>query len=116
MSKFDAHLNEEAAVDKSTVVDNSKPWKERIVEWMVDQDDAKQKFTAILEATDDKYDPDSDNKKFRYENRKHCLDSQLTYIRQDYDIRTRVDGESVILLGIERGDKLVPFTNAVEYL
>lgn len=112
MSKnFEKHLDEKAAVDASTIADSSTPWKDRIIEWMTNQPDAAQSFRDVLKHTDPKYTGEN------YVKRKHCLDSQLTYMRQDYDIRTKnVDDDKIVLLGIQRGDKLIPFKNAKKYL
>ena len=117
MSKFDKQLDKSKAVDASTITDSSTPWKERIVNWMIEQDEAAHTPAEILEATDEKYDPKSPEKKFHFPARKHCLDSQMTYIRQDYDIKTKqLEGDKIVLLGMVRDGKLVPFKNAVKYL
>ena len=117
MSKFDKQLDPNKAVDASTITDSSTPWKERIVDWMISQPEAAHTPVEILEATDDKFDPKASDKKFHYPARKHCLDSQMTYIRQDYDIKTKqLDGDKIVLLGMVRDGKLVPFKNAVKYV
>lgn len=116
--KFEAVLDEKNAVDISTIPDNNVPWKQRIVEWMTSQPEAVHTAQEILKATDGQYDPKVVDRS-HFNGRKHCLDSQLTYIRQDYGIRTRSFGEKgVALLGVENKEtkKLIPFKNAVSLL
>ncbi len=108
---FTKHLSEKDAVDAKAVADSSTPWKDRIIQWMTSQQEAAQSVEQILKATDPKYTGDNLSK------RKHCLDSQLTYMRQDYSIRTKsVDEDKIVLLGVQKGEKLIPFKNAVKYL
>jgi hypothetical protein len=116
MSKFDKALDESKAIEASQIPDASTPWKERIVEFMTSSPQAAHTPHEILEATDPKYDPKSTDKSKHFPARKHCLDSQLTYITQDYDIRRTWDGDKVVLLGVVRNEKLIPFKNAVKYL
>ena len=116
--KFLTAVDESAAVDSNTVEDSSVPWKQRIVEWMTAQPEPVHTVKQILEATDAVYDPkNKDESHFR--SRKHCLDSQMTYIRQDYGIRTKTFGDQgIALLGIDNKEtkKLIPFKNAVSLL
>lgn len=108
---FEKQLDSSKAVDAKSVADSSTPWKDRIIEWMSSQPEAAQSVEAILKATDPKFTGDNLGK------RKHCLDSQLTYMRQDYNIRTKsIDEDKIVLLGVQKGEKLIPFKNAVKYL
>ena len=110
-SKFEASLDPKKAVEVSTIADGTTPWKERIITYMISTENAAHSPVEILENTDPKYNKEN------YDARKHCLDSQLTYIRQDFNIRTKtLDDSRVILLGVVRDDKLVPFKNAVDHL
>lgn len=116
--KFENLVDDKAAVDLDTVADSTIPWKQRIVEWMTKQEEPIHTAREILEATDQSFNPKASDKG-HYIGRKHCLDSQLTYIRQDYGIRTRSFGDQgVALLGIENREtkKLIPFKNAVSLL
>lgn len=106
---FTKQLDESKAVDASTVTSSTTPWKERIVEFLIEN----QASTAeeILTKTDAKYDGNNFTK------RKHCLDSQLTYIRQDFNILTKtVDENKIVLLGVVKDKKLIPFKTAEKYL
>jgi len=107
---FTKHLDETKTVDAKTVVDSSTPWKDRIVQFMINSKEAALTDKEILEATDPNYNTEN------FENRKHCLDSQFTYIRKDFNIRTKKVDNKTVLLGIQREDKLTPFKNAVKYL
>lgn len=108
--KFKALLDESKTIDASTITNSSTPWKDRIIEYMTSQPDAACTDAQILEATDDKL---SDT---NFTKRKHCLDSQFTYLRQDYHIHTKKVDNKTVLLGIEKNNKVVPFKNAVKYL
>ena len=112
MSKqFDSMLDPKAAVDVDSIADGSTPWKERIIAYMISTPEAAHSPTEILTNTDPKYNEEN------YDARKHCLDSQLHYIRRDFNIRTKtLDDSKVVLLGIVRDKKLVPFKNAVSHL
>lgn len=104
-------VDEKAAVEASTIVDGTTPWKHRIVEFMAHREDAPASVEEILKATDPKFNGENLSK------RRHCLASQLTYLRQDEGIVTKtLDDEKIVLLGVKRGDKVVPFKNAVKYL
>ena len=108
---FEKQLDPKSAVAATSVADSATPWKDRIIQWMTSQEEAAQSVRAILEATDPKFTGDNLGK------RKHCLDSQLTYMRQDYNIRTKsVDDDKIVLLGVQKDDKVIPFRNAVKYL
>lgn len=106
MSKFEKMLSE-TEIDATSIKSSSEPWKERIVSYLIDREDPLATYEEILEATDDKYNGDNFNK------RKHCLDSQFTYIRQDLNILTKKVDDKIAVLGIVKEDKLRVFTNAV---
>ena len=111
--KFDDLIDESKAVKADSIANSSTPWKDRIIQYMTNlpADEAAQTHKQILEQTDDKYDETN------YSKRKHCLASQFTYMRQDYNIRTlTVNEDKIVLVGIERDDKLIPFKNAVKFV
>ena len=108
---FENALDPKQAIEMKNVADSTTPWKDRIIAWMSTQPEAAQPIEAILKATDPKFTGENLVK------RRHCLDSQLTYMRQDYDIRTKfVDNDKLVLLGVQKGEKLIPFRNAIKYL
>ena len=103
--------DESKAVDASTIADGTTPWKHRIVEFMANRKEPAASVEEILKATDPKYNGENLSK------RRHCLTSQLTYLRQDEGIVTKtLDDEKIVLLGVKREDKVIPFKNAIKYL
>ena len=104
-------LNEKEAVDRNSINDGTTPWKHRIIEFCASQEDGAVSKEALLKATDHKYDGTNLSK------RSHCLASQLTYLRKDDGIVTKsLDNDRIVILGIEREDKVIPFKNAIKYL
>lgn len=106
---FDNMLDPKASVDIKTI-SSTKSWKQRIVELMTSSDKSLFTYKEILEHTDPNFTGDN------YTSRKHCLDSQMTYIRQDYKIVTKKIDDKVCLLGVIKGDKLIPFKNAKQHV
>ena len=107
----DKLIDPKAAVDAKSVVDGTTPWKHRIVEYCANKPDGAATVEEILKNTDPKFNGENLAK------RRHCLASQLTYLRQDEGIVTKtLDDEKIVLLGVKREDKVIPFKNAVKYL
>jgi hypothetical protein len=97
-----------ALVDKTKeakAVGSGTPWKERIVNYLLDQKGYRAPIKKVLEVTDEKYDPN------KYRARKHCLDSQKTYMKQDLLVHASYDGEDMVLVGLEdkKTGKVHPF-------
>lgn len=102
--KLDNLLDESRAIDANSI-STSSTWKERIVTFMTSADEAEHSIVEILEATDPIFDGKNLSK------RKKCLESQLTYIRQDLDIHIKRVNDQVTLVGLIRDKKLIPFSN-----
>lgn len=89
--------------DLTSLVDTTKtvivrrnggtPWKERIVEYLLEKR-GRALITDVLKATDPDPNPE------RYRQRKHCLDSQKTYMKQDLLVDASYDGKDMILNGL----------------
>ena len=110
MSKFEAHLDESAAINANSITSSTEPWKERIVNFLIQREDPLATYEEILQATDPKYNETN------YESRKHSLDSQFTYIRKDLNIVTKRVDDRIAVLGVIKEDKVIPFKNAIELL
>jgi hypothetical protein len=89
----------------ATVASSSVPWKERIVNFLLDQKDHRAPIKTVLEKTDEKHDP------AKYLSRKHCLDSQKTYMKQYLNVHAGYDGDDMYLIGLEdkKTGKVHPF-------
>lgn len=110
MSKFSAHLDATQTLDAAKFATSSTPWKERIATYLIENQNKTSK--EILKATDPKFDGTN------YSSRKHCLDSQITYMRQDYNMVVRHENDKYILLGIidPKTNKMTPFTSALPFI
>jgi len=102
MSKYD-EMTDKA---KEVIVrrNGGTPWKERITDYLIEHK-GKAKIVDVLKATDPSPDP------ARYRMRKHCLDSQKTYMGQDLNVIASYDGEYMILDGVRdvKSGKVHPF-------
>jgi len=108
MNKFDKFVDETVeAIDANTVA-STTAWKDRIVEFLMDNQGASTR--DILEATDPNFTGDNFTK------RKHCLDSQITYARQDYNLVIQKQDDKYLLRGVIKDKKLHTFLSASEYL
>lgn len=111
MLNLDQLVAEESAVSAATVKTSNVSWKELIVQHMTSQEEPFQTIESVLKATDASYDGSN------YSKRKKCFESQMTYIRQDLSIHvSRAADDKVALVGVIRGDQLIPFKNAVSLL
>jgi len=106
MSKYDQLID----TTKEVIVrrNGGTPWKERITDFLI-ENKGRAKITDVLKATDPSPDPTC------YRMRKHCLDSQKTYMGQDLNVIASYDGEYMILDGVRdpKTNKVHPFKYAV---
>lgn len=99
--------------DLSKLVDTTKevtavsgiPWKERIVDYLLTKPGYRAPIKQVLADTDEKHDPNN------YSKRKHCLDSQKTYMKQDLNVIAEWQGEDMVLVGLydPKKDVINPF-------
>ena len=87
------------------VADTSVSFKDRIVKYLLDQKGFAAPVEQLLKDIDPKYDGSNFSK------RKHCLDSQKTYMKQDLNVYASYvdEGKTMQLDGLKIDGVVRPF-------
>lgn len=87
---------------------SSKSWKHIIIEYLLTQPNHTAPIKEVLTNTDPKYTVDN------YSKRKHCLDSQKTYMKQDLNVIAEYNDTNMRLIGVldPKKDVIHPFKSS----
>lgn len=88
------NLIDEKAEPINAAAVNQTPWKNRIIDYLLTKKNHTATIKEVLKATDDKYNEEN------YSKRKHCLDSQKTYMKQDLNVIAAYQDDTIKLVGV----------------
>lgn len=94
--KMQARLSDETV--ELSAVDTETNWKQRIVEFLLEQPGLKAPNIEILKNTDPEFRNEKDKAHLR--KRLHCLASQRTYMRQDLNLVLKHSNDETQLIGV----------------